>query len=292
MNYIILDLEWDSTFFKAQKRFINQILQIGAVKLNENFDIVDTFEVTVKSAISNKVTGRFARLTGITNEVMRAGVPFEKAVEEYNAWVGENAVTMTWSNSDLYTIVSNEEDLLSGKRFKIEKYLDLQKFIQNEMYLRGYTDKNQVSLSLAAEFLQIETEDIDFHTAKDDSLVAAYLLKKCYNEERFVPLIKDATNPEFFKRLRFKSYSISNIHNEKIDKKHLEFKCPKCGKMAKRVAKWKYSNRWFAANFICDCGEKFNGRVMFRQTFDELIVKRKICEFKEKKQNIKEETKV
>ena len=205
MNYIILDLEWDSTFFKAQKRFINQILQIGAVKLNENFDIVDTFEVTVKSAISNKVTGRFARLTGITNEVMRAGVPFEKAVEEYNAWVGENTVTMTWGNSDLYTIVSNEEDLLSGKRFRIEKYLDLQKFIQNEMYLRGYTDKNQVSLSLAAEFLQIETEDIDFHTAKDDSLVAAYLLKKCYNEERFVPLIKDATNPEFFKRLRFKS---------------------------------------------------------------------------------------
>jgi flagella basal body P-ring formation protein FlgA len=52
MNYIILDLEWDSTFFVKQKRFINQILQIGAVKLNENFDVIDTFEVVVKSAIS------------------------------------------------------------------------------------------------------------------------------------------------------------------------------------------------------------------------------------------------
>jgi DNA polymerase III epsilon subunit-like protein len=289
MNYIILDLEWDSTFFKAQKRFINQILQIGAVKLNQNFDIVDTFEVTIKSAISNKVTGRFARLTGITNEIMRQGMPFAEAVEGYNNWVGDDAVTMTWSNSDLYTIISNEEDLLNGKRFRIEKYLDLQKFIQNEMYLRGYTDKNQVSLSLAAEFLKIETDNIDFHTAKDDSLVAAYLLKKCYNAERFSPLIKDATNPEFFKRLKFKSYSISNLKDEHIDKKYLEFNCPKCAKKAKRASKWKYSNRWFSANFICDCGEKFSGRVMFRQTYDELIVKQKICDFKEKKPKVKQE---
>lgn len=288
MNYIILDLEWDSTFFKAQKRFINQILQIGAVKLNENFDIIDTFEVTVKSSISNKVTGRFARLTGITNEVMRAGIPFEAAVEGYNQWVGADAVTMTWSNSDLYTIISNEEDLLNGKRFRIEKYLDLQKYIQNEMYLRGYTDKNQVSLALAAEFLKVETDNIDFHTAKDDSLVAAYLLKKCYNAERFIPLIKDATNPEFFKRLRFKSYSISNINDKNIDKSYLEFSCPKCSKKAKRVSKWKYSNRWFAANFICSCGERFNGRVSFRQTYDELITRQKICEFKEKKKNTEE----
>lgn len=286
MNYIILDLEWDSTFFVTQKRFINQILQIGAVKLDQNFDIIDTFDVVIKSSISKRVTGRFSRLTGITNEVMRAGISFSDAVERYNNWVGEDAVTMTWSNSDLYTIVENEENLLGGQRFKIEKYLDLQKFIQREMFLKGYEDKNQVSLALAAEFLKVETEDIDFHNAKDDSLVSAYLLKKCYNEERFIPLIKDTSNPEFFKRLRFKSYAISNLKDENIDKKYLEFACPKCKCKAKKVSKWKYSNRWFCANFICDCGEKFNGRVTFKKTYDDLIVRQKICEFKEKK-NIK-----
>jgi DNA polymerase III epsilon subunit-like protein len=283
MNYIILDLEWDSTFYKPEKKFINQILQIGAVKLDENFDLVDTFEATIKSAISKKVTGRFAKLTGITTEKMLSGEPFCEAVERYNNWVGQDSVTMTWSNSDLYTIVSNEKELLSGEKFKIEKYLDLQKFIQNEMFLRGYTDKNQVSLAMAAEFLDIKTENIDFHTAKDDSLVAAYLLKKCYNNDRFLPLIKDTSNPEFFKRLRFKSYCISNLKDENVDKKYLVFKCPKCNEKAKRITKWKYSNRWFAANFICDCGEKFNGRVSFKKTYDDLIVRQKICEYKEKK---------
>jgi predicted RNA-binding Zn-ribbon protein involved in translation (DUF1610 family) len=155
-------------------------------------------------------------------------------------------------------------------------------------YLKGYADKNQVSLALAAEFLGVETENIDFHTAKDDSLVAAYLLKKCYNEKRFTPLIKDTSNPEFFKRLRFKSYCISNLNDENIDKRYLEFRCPKCNKKARKVSKWKYSNRWFSANFICECGEKFNGRVTFKKTYDDLIVKQKICEFKEKKQKTEE----
>ncbi len=282
MNYIILDLEWDSTYFVKQKRFINQILQIGAVKLDSKFNLIDTFEATVKSSISKRVTGRFARLTGITSEIMRDGIPFSEAVERYNAWIGEDAVTMTWSNSDLYTILENEKNLLNGERFRIEKYLDLQKFIQREMMLKGYDDKNQVSLALAAEFIGIETDDIDFHTAKDDSLVAAYLLKKCYNKERFLPLIKETDN-EFFERLSFKSYSISNLKDKNIDKKYLEFKCPKCQNKAKKVSKWKYQNRWFWANFICDCGERFSGRVTFKKTYDDLIVRQKVCEFKEPK---------
>lgn len=284
MNYIILDLEWDSTYFPKQKRFINQILQIGAVKLNQSFDIVDTFEVTVKSSISKKVTGRFAKLTGITTQIMLEGTPFETAVERYNNWVGEDTVTMTWSNSDLYTILENEDNILNNKRFKIEKYLDLQKFVQGEMRLLGYEDKNQVSLEMAAEFLNIKTDNIDFHTAKDDSLVCAYLLKKCYNKERFEMLIRDTSNPEFFKRLRFKSYSISNLKDENVDKSHLKFACENCGKMANRVTKWKYSNRWFWANFVCDCGNKFSGRISFKKTYDDLIVRKKVCEFKEKKE--------
>ena len=289
MNYIILDLEWDSTYFPKQKRFINQILQIGAVKLNQSFDVIDSFELTIKSGISKKVTGRFAKLTGITTEIMLSGVSFEDAVTAYNNWVGEDTVTMTWSNSDLYTILENEDNILKDKHFKIEKYLDLQKFVQGEMKLLGYEDKNQVSLEAAAEFLKIETDDIDFHTAKDDSLVSAYLLKKCYNKQRFEALIRDTSNPEFFKRLRFKAYSISNLNDKNIDKSQLEFVCEKCNRKAKRVSKWKYSNRWFWANFECECKNKFSGRISFKKTYDDLIVRKKVCEFKEKKQPTKTE---
>ena len=182
MNYIILDLEWDSAYSAKHKRFINQILQIGAVKLDGEFNIVDTFEETVKSDISKKVTGRFAKLTGITTEKMLAGVPFDTAVDRYNAWVGEDTVTMTWSDSDLYSIKENEEYLLNGgRKFAIERYLDLQRFVQGELRRGGYEDKNQISLGAAAKLLGIETDSFELHTAKDDSLLSVALLQKCYN---------------------------------------------------------------------------------------------------------------
>ena len=237
MNYIILDLEWDSAYSVRHKRFINQILQIGAVRLDGNFNITDTFEQTVRSSVSKKVSGRFAALTGITTEKMRDGIPFDEAVDRYNEWAGKDTVTMTWSDSDLYSIKENEECLLSGgRRFAVEKYLDLQKFVQGELKKAGYEDKNQISLAAAAELLGVNTQGLELHTAKDDSLLCVALLKKCYNKESFEPLIRDTGDPEFYRRLRFKPYAISNINDERIDKSQLVFYCDRCGARANRTS--------------------------------------------------------
>ena len=74
MNYVILDLEWDSAYFVKEHRFINQIIQIGAVKLDDNLEIVDSFQKIVKSSISKRLTTRFVELTGITKEMMQKGL--------------------------------------------------------------------------------------------------------------------------------------------------------------------------------------------------------------------------
>lgn len=282
MNYIILDLEWDSAYSARHKRFINQILQIGAVRLDGNFNITDTFEQTVRSSVSKKVSGRFAALTGITTEKMRDGIPFDEAVDRYNEWAGKDTVTMTWSDSDLYSIKENEECLLSGgRKFAVEKYLDLQKFVQGELKKAGYEDKNQISLAAAAELLGVNTQGLELHTAKDDSLLCVALLKKCYNKESFEPLIRDTGDPEFYRRLRFKPYAISNINDERIDKSQLVFYCDKCGARANRTSAWRYRNRWFAAKFTCPkCARRFSGRLTFKKTYDDVLVRRRICEIK------------
>ncbi len=283
MYYVILDMEWDSAYHKLHKRFINQILQIGAVKLDEKFNIVDIFDVTVKSSISKKVSKRFTELTGITKEMMLEGVSLSEAVERYNMWLGDNTVTLTWSNSDLYTIAENEKYILNGKKFRIEKYLDLQKFIEGELRLLGHELNSQISLSNAAELLGITTENYDLHTAKDDSLLCAALLKKRYSKAAFNSLVKDTSNPEFYKRLYFKPYYISRINDKLVDKKTLEFYCEKCECKMKRLTKWRYHNNWFNANFVCeDCGKKYVCRVSYKKTFDDVIVKRRILEPKVK----------
>lgn len=283
MHYVILDMEWDSAYHKLHKRFINQILQIGAVKLDENFNIVDIIDVTVKSLISKRVSKRFTELTGITKEMMLEGISLNDAVSQYNKWLGDDTVTITWSNSDLYTIAENEKYLLHNQKFKIDKYLDLQKFVQGELRILGHEIKSQISLSNAAELLGITTENYDLHTAKDDSMLSAALLKKLYNGPAFEQLLKDTSDPDFYKQLYFKPYYISTINDKLIDKRTLEFYCEKCENKMKRLTKWRHHNNWFNANFLCeDCGKKFVCRVSYKKTYDDLIVKRRILEPKVK----------
>ena len=278
MNYIILDLEWDSAYCKKHGKFVNQILQIGAVKLDEDFHEIGKFGKTVRSSFAKKVSKRFATLTGITTEDMLNGIAFEEAVMLYNAWVGEDIITLTWSNSDLFTIIENTRLFLSeGTAFKLGKYVDLQKYFQNEMKHKGTELVNQVSLSDAAEMLKISTEDFDLHTAVDDSKITAEILKRTYNAERFLPFVKDTANPEFYKRLTFKNYYLSRLDSEGIKPQHLEFLCDKCGSLSKPQKKFKYRNHWFMNEFLCpNCDNKFLGRVMFKVTYNGLKVTKRI----------------
>ena len=74
MEFIILDLEWNNVYHKKEQRFINEILQIGAVRLDACFNVVDSIEINVRSALTNKLSNKVIRLTGLTNEIMLSGV--------------------------------------------------------------------------------------------------------------------------------------------------------------------------------------------------------------------------
>lgn len=278
MNYIILDLEWDSAYCKKHGRFVNQILQIGAVKLDSKFCEIGKFSKIVRSSFAKKVSKRFATLTGITSEDMLAGIPFVEAVNQYNEWAGNDFITLTWSNSDLFAIMENTRLFLDeGNAFKLGKYVDLQKYFQSEMKLCGEEIVNQVSLSNAAEMLKISTEAFDLHTAIDDSKITAEILKRTYNAERFAPFIKDTANPEFYRKLMFKNYYLSRLDSKEIKPQHLEFLCDKCGSVAVAKKKFKYRNHWFMNEFKCsNCDNKFLGRVMFKMTYNGLKVTKRI----------------
>lgn len=278
MNYIVLDLEWNSAFHKKEGRFVNEIIQIGAVKLDENFEMLDTFKVYIKSALSKKLSVRVIELTGISNNQMSSGTSFENAVLKYNKWAGKDTVTMTWSDSDLYALVENTRLFLDDRdMLRIEKYLDLQSYIQDVLRSRGHEIKNQISLANAANLLDVSTSDFALHNAVDDSLLAAKLLKETFDAKRFNFFIKDTTDPKFYKRLLFKSYYINNISDERINKSHLKFNCIHCKNQLVRKNRWRFKNNWFRADLYCKkCETRFRGMVSFKQNFDKVAVKKRM----------------
>ena len=102
MQYIVMDLEWNTAYAKRYNSFFNEVIEIGAAKLDDSFRLVDTISILVKPQISKKLRGRTKDLTHITNEDVSGGKVFEQAITEFSDWVGDEDNTfLTWGDGDI-----------------------------------------------------------------------------------------------------------------------------------------------------------------------------------------------
>ena len=271
MKYIILDLEWNSAYSVKESRFINEIIEIGAVKLDENLNEIGRYQQLVRSRLNKKLSSRTKNLTHITNEDMLSGVMLEKALADYTEWAGEDTLTMTWSNTDLYVMRVNLKSFLGKSRMDfIERYADLQKFVQEKLGVTG----NQISLMSAVELGGFNPEDYQAHRALGDVIACADLFRKYFDMSAIKKYIVDTTTDDYYARMDFKPYYISDLTSPYVDKTKMQFRCDLCGTPMKRVGKWKFANNAFRANFKCSiCENEFSGRVRFKKTYDSVIVK-------------------
>ena len=282
MSYVILDLEWNSAYSKQLKRFINEIVEIGAVKLNENLEEIDNFKVVIRSCLTSNLSGRFKRLTNITNEEMKSGIPFESALRSYTEWVKSDDVTMTWSDSDLYALLENCRIFADTERIPcIYGYIDLQRFAQNEMRLNNIpVGENQISLGAAAEMLDIDISEAELHRAQGDCRLCSVILRKIHNQERLCEMICDTTAPDFYTRLTYKPYFINDINSPDVDRSHMKFSCPECDGKVVPNDKWKHKGNAFRRAFTCAvCEYKFIGRVAYKKLYDSVKIKKGISPF-------------
>ena len=112
MCCIVLDLEWNQPFsmrsmITTPVRLHGEIIQIGAVKLNEQLEIVDTFKVMVKPKYYPYMHRKISRLTQISKADLAYGFPFKQAFAYFTAWCPEDAVFLTWGNEDFKVLYSN-----------------------------------------------------------------------------------------------------------------------------------------------------------------------------------------
>ena len=91
MFYITLDLEWNQAY--AQKalavqrqlksRLRGEVIQIGAVKLNENMQPCGSYQIIVKPKYFKKLHRHVSELTGITQDQLDLGSPLTEAAESF-----------------------------------------------------------------------------------------------------------------------------------------------------------------------------------------------------------------
>lgn len=272
MNYIIMDLEWNNSFNKATQRFMNEIIEIGAVKLDDELNQVDTFSELIKPVVSKKLRSRIKTLTNISNEDVKAGQPFSAVIKAFEEWVGEDSVVMSWGDTDIRTLLTNYKWFMKKDSLDfIKRYADLQKYCQCFINMENV---QQAGLSYAAQCLKIDPDSFPHHRALDDSLLSAECFKKVFDKEKLGEFVKDC-DYDFYARLLFHPYVIKSKNDPLIDKNLFNCFCEICGGKVQTVKKWKFMNQSFRGIFYCEnCDREFRVNLRVKKFYDYIDIKR------------------
>ena len=111
-EYVVFDLEWNrpTTRYRAKNNGVKlkgEIIQIGAIKLNQDLEVVDHFDIFVKPQAYHKMLKEITQITDITNEMLEEGVPFQQAVKLFLDWCGDDYVFCSWSENDIIRLEEN-----------------------------------------------------------------------------------------------------------------------------------------------------------------------------------------
>lgn len=272
MNYIIFDLEWNSGYSYANKGFVNEIIEIGAVKLNKDLEIVDTFKQLVKPSLVKKLSTRCKNLTNITNEELNEfGISFEDAIRDFSRWSkGKSNVFMTWSNSDLYVLANNCRDMLGNPNVDfISKYADAQKYC---MAFVERENNNQISLSNCCEIMNIDVDTSKLHRALMDCYMTVECLKAVFDNKKLEQYIH-ICDQSYFERLIYKPYLIEKPKTDLFNAYDVKIYCPACGKEMQKLRDFDCINKSFRCPTKCtSCKKSFWTTIRAKKTYDEVEV--------------------
>lgn len=273
MNYIAVDFEWNQAYHvKTQKRddFVIQldgeIIQIGAVKLDDNFDVTETFRANIRPVFYRKIHKKVKELTGIDQKQLNNGSDFSSVMEKFIAWCGKDHIFLTWGADDSRILMQN---LLMHNRDTswMGRWINLQ--VIYAMQTEG--DTKQTSLENAAESFGIPLE-FAAHDAFNDAVYTG-LLCKHLDIPKGLEEYSDNADLSGLKRVSCGNYRV--IYN--CPTKHAAFsnskiknlKCPFCNEPLAEQKPWiKQSGDRFLTIGRCNRHNLFVGKLKFTREKD------------------------
>lgn len=271
-----MDLEWNGSYSKAAHGYFNEIIEIGATKLDDQCRKIGSFHALIRPVVSRKLTNIVTNLTGIDAEELQEGDTFENAVRTLQAFMGEDAILLTWSTTDLLVLLENCRFFLKQKTIPfMELYADAQAYCQARMSneKRG----RQISLTAACGLLGISEEGLEAHRAQDDSELTARVFARLFEPDSFEVFIRK-TDKAFYEQLTFKPHIISHISNPLVKPEYLQFTCPACGAPLTPSERWRFNSRMLCADMPCQCGRRYIGKVQIKVQYNGVSVRRRLVD--------------
>lgn len=234
MQYIILDLEWNqplsyqsAAYRKVGDRLIFEMIQIGAVKLNESMEIIDSISIPIQPTCYLKIHPRIQRMTHLGPEELEGAPHFPEAMAQFAAWCGEDYALLTWGCDDVSVLKQNMD--FFGCDVALPPLCDLQR-----MFRDVYECQDRKALKAAMEMLGIEPdESLSFHNALNDAYYTALVFARMPEPHRvleYPQAPKQLIHQDRLHRSRLRGETYGSVAEALAAPDAAEPACPACGR--------------------------------------------------------------
>ncbi|MEE6207446.1 MAG: exonuclease domain-containing protein [Alphaproteobacteria bacterium] len=178
MSFVIFDTEYttwkgciEHGWLGNQKK---EIVQIAALKVSDNLDVIDTFNILCKPIVNPILSEYFENLTGITNEmVAKDGVSFLSAYERFVDFIDGNICFSHGWGGDYFSksdglIIDENLRINNIKPIKTNEYRNIAAIFM-ELYAKHNIDIKKQSSGQIVNLLNIKDKisslGLDEHNA-------------------------------------------------------------------------------------------------------------------------------
>ena len=184
---IFIDLEMNTTDTRLvrRKKLKNEVIEIGAVRMDDAFHPLDRFRIFVRPQYNGVIERKIYKLTGISNGAVSDAVSLPEALDAlYVFFVSEGYEIYSWSTSDLCQL-RKECGFKGIDSVFLDEMVQWHDFLEDFRQMLG--EKNILSLSNAMHRAGLEPEG-SLHDASWDAYNSARLMETAYSEDFAVDL--------------------------------------------------------------------------------------------------------
>ena len=186
MEYIVFDLEFNQGFDKKLNKTVSdekcpfEILQIGAVKLDADLNIIDTFNTFVKPNIYKEIHPFIKKMTNIIHEDVKGAPNFPQAFNNFKEFMNNDKnILCVWGNGDLKELYRNIKYYNLSTENLSNTYINVQHHAS--IYFNNPTGKS-IGLQNAITLLQLN-QDKSYHNALNDAYYTSLVFKNIFNDK-------------------------------------------------------------------------------------------------------------
>ena len=179
MNYLVIDLEMCRVqkLYKRDYKYASEIIQIGAVLLDENYSRIATLSQYVHPEYG--VLDNFIEsMTGIRNYDIKNAPLLWESLEHLIDWIGNREYKIfAWRDSD-YKQILHELKVKHIDSERIKDFMNSERWIDyQDVFKKRFNLGRQFSLKEALERAEVEPEG-HFHDGLDDAVNTGKLIQK------------------------------------------------------------------------------------------------------------------